>query len=41
VIRHELLVPGLFSVFFGNDSAPALSSTSVFQLEPVPTSSCQ
>jgi TadE-like protein len=41
VVRHELLVPGLFAVFFGNDSAPALSTTSVFQLEPVPTSSCQ
>ena len=39
-IRHELLVPGLFKEFFGNDSAPTLSSTSVFQLEPVPTSSC-
>ncbi len=39
-IRHELLVSGLFSVFFGNDNAPTLSSTSVFQLEPVPTSSC-
>jgi hypothetical protein len=40
-LRHELLVPGLFSVFFGNNVAPALSTTSVFQLEPVPTSSCQ
>ena len=40
-VRHELLVPGLFAVFFGNDNAPTLSTTSVFQLEPVPTSTCQ
>jgi len=39
-VRHQLLVPGLFGVFFGNDT-PTLSTTSVFQLEPVPTSTCQ
>jgi hypothetical protein len=38
--NHKLLVPGLFSVFFGNDSAPKFTSLAVFQLEPVSTSNC-
>ena len=39
-IQHDLLVPGLFSQFFGNKSSPTITSDSVFQLEPVPTSTC-
>jgi hypothetical protein len=39
-LEHELLVPGLFGVFFGNDSSPQLSSSSVFQLEPVSSGAC-
>jgi Flp pilus assembly protein TadG len=39
-IDHDLLVPGLFSQFFGNKTSPTITSDSVFQLEPVPTSSC-
>jgi TadE-like protein len=39
-IKHKLLVPGLFSQFFGNNIAPTLSSSSVFQLEPVPSTTC-
>ncbi len=40
VIKHKLLVPGLFAVFFGNTNTPTLSSSSVFQLEPVSATSC-
>lgn len=39
-IDHDLLVPGLFSQFFGNKTSPTITSDSVFQLEPVPTSNC-
>jgi Flp pilus assembly pilin Flp len=39
-IHHDLLVPGLFSQFFGNKTSPTITSDSVFQLEPVPTSTC-
>jgi Flp pilus assembly protein TadG len=39
-IKHDLLVPGLFSQFFGNKTSPTITSDSVFQLEPVPTSTC-
>jgi Flp pilus assembly protein TadG len=39
-INHDLLVPGLFSQFFGNKTSPTITSDSVFQLEPVPTSTC-
>ena len=39
-VNHKLLVAGMFAKFFGNNSAPALTSSAVFQLEPVPTSSC-
>jgi len=38
--NHKLLVPGLFSIFFGNQSAPKFTSLAVFQLEPVPTNTC-
>lgn len=38
-IKHKLLVPGIFSVFSGT-STPTLGATSVFQLEPVPSTSC-
>jgi hypothetical protein len=38
--EHKLVVPGMFSIFFGNDDSPQLSSTSVFQLEPVPSTAC-
>jgi TadE-like protein len=38
--RHKLLVPGLFGVFFNNDSSPKLVATAVFQLEPVSTNTC-
>ncbi len=37
---HKLLVPGLFSVFFNNDSSPKFTAVAVFQLEPVSTSNC-
>lgn len=40
VARHKLLVPGLFSEFFGNDAAPAFTAVAVFQLEPSPHTSC-
>ena len=39
-VKHKLLVPGLFSQFFGNKTSPTFTSDSVFQLEPVPTSTC-
>ena len=39
-VAHDLLVPALFKVFFGGNSSPALKSSSVFALEPVPSSSC-
>jgi Flp pilus assembly protein TadG len=39
-IKHKLLVPGMFASFFGGTVAPTLSSSSVFQLEPVPSSTC-
>jgi Flp pilus assembly protein TadG len=39
-IQHDLLVPGLFSKFFGNKTSPTMTSDSVFQLEPVPTNQC-
>jgi Flp pilus assembly protein TadG len=39
-VQHSLLVPGLFSQFFGNSTAPTITSDSIFQLEPVPTSTC-
>ena len=39
-VKHDLLVPGLFSQFFGNKTSPTITSDSVFQLEPVPTSTC-
>jgi len=39
-IKHDLLVPCLFSQFFGNKTSPTITSDSVFQLEPVPTSTC-
>jgi Flp pilus assembly protein TadG len=39
-VQHGLLVPGLFSQFFGNNAAPTITSDSIFQLEPVPTSTC-
>jgi hypothetical protein len=39
-VEHNLLVPGLFSGFFGNKTSPTLKSSSVFQLEPVPSSTC-
>ncbi len=39
-INHKLLVPGMFKLFFGNNDAPALSSSAVFQLEPVPSNYC-
>ena len=39
-VQHKLLVPGLFSEFFGNSAAPSFTATAVFQLEPVPTTSC-
>ena len=39
-IQHKLLVPGLFAIFWGNTNTPTLSATSVFQLEPVPSTSC-
>lgn len=38
--KHKLLVPGLFSVFFGNQSSPKFTSLAVYQLEPVPTNTC-
>jgi Flp pilus assembly protein TadG len=38
--KHKLVVPGLFSVFFGNNSAPKFTSTAVFQLEPVSNNAC-
>jgi hypothetical protein len=38
--NHKLLVPGLFSVFFNNDSTPKFNAIAVFQLEPVSTNSC-
>jgi hypothetical protein len=38
--ERQLVVPGLFAIFFGNDDTPELSSTSVFQLEPVPSTAC-
>jgi hypothetical protein len=37
---HKLLVPGLFGVFFHNDSSPKMLATAVFQLEPVSTNTC-
>jgi len=39
-IHHDLLVPGLFKQFFGNNTSPTITSDSVFQLEPVPTNQC-
>jgi hypothetical protein len=39
-VAHNLIVPGLFSKFFGGSSSPTLTSDSIFQLEPVPTSTC-
>jgi hypothetical protein len=39
-VQHELVVPALFGPFFGSDNAPGLKASSVFQLEPVPASSC-
>jgi TadE-like protein len=39
-IQHKLIIPGLFSVFFGNSNTPTISATSIFQLEPVPSTSC-
>ena len=39
-VNHKLLVPGLFSTFFNNDSTPAFTASAVFQLEPTPTTSC-
>jgi len=38
--NHKLLVPGLFSVFFNNDSSPKFNAVAVFQLEPVSTNNC-
>jgi hypothetical protein len=38
--NHKLLVPGLFSVFFNNDSSPKFTAIAVFQLEPVSTNTC-
>jgi hypothetical protein len=38
--NHKLLVPGIFGVFFGNNSAPKFTTVAVFQLEPVPTNTC-
>ena len=35
-VNHKLLVPGLFSTFFANDSTPAFTAAAVFQLEPTP-----
>jgi hypothetical protein len=40
VMQHKLLVPGLFSEFFGNSANPAFTATAVFLLEPVSTGSC-
>jgi len=40
VMQHKLLVPGLFSQFFGNSANPAFTATAVFQLEPVAAASC-
>ena len=39
-VQHKLLVPGLFSPFFGDSANPSFTATAVFQLEPVPTTSC-
>jgi hypothetical protein len=39
-MQHKLLVPGLFSEFFGNSANPAFTATAVFQLEPVAAASC-
>jgi Flp pilus assembly protein TadG len=39
-IAHNLIDPGMFKVFFGGHSAPTLSSSSAFALEPVPSTSC-
>ena len=39
-IKHRLIIPGMFSVFLGGTNTPTVSSTSVFQLEPVPSTSC-
>ncbi len=39
-IAHNLVVGSLFKTFFHGSSAPTLSSTSVFALEPVPSTSC-
>jgi len=39
-VRHELIVPGLFGPFFGHNGAPALTASSVFQLEPVTSNLC-
>lgn len=39
-IEHKLVIPGLFSTFLGGSNTPTVSATSVFQLEPVPSTSC-
>ncbi len=39
-IQHKLVIPGLFSAFLGGTDTPTVSATSVFQLEPVPSTSC-
>jgi hypothetical protein len=38
--NHKLLVPGIFGVFFQNNSTPKMVATAVFQLEPVSTNTC-
>jgi Flp pilus assembly protein TadG len=38
--NHKLLVPGIFGVFFSNNSSPKMTATAVFQLEPVTTNTC-
>ncbi len=39
-IAHNLIVGNLFKPFFGGSTSPTLTSTSVFALEPVPSTSC-
>jgi hypothetical protein len=39
-VAHNLIVAGLFAAFFNGSSSPTLASSSVFALEPVPSTSC-
>jgi|SRR5579871_1298138 len=39
-IAHNLIVGSMFKGFFGGSATPTLASSSVFALEPVPSTSC-